>query len=77
MPPPPKKYALAGIVIVTAVAIALHLINKQKPGDRPQRFVVVNRSTPRLQRLQEMVRGLDTDITFEYIHSQDPHRLVA
>ena len=58
----------------SAVAIALHLTNKQKPGDRPKRFVVVNRSTPRLERLQEMVRGLDTDITFEYIHSQDPRR---
>jgi shikimate dehydrogenase len=58
----------------SAVAIALHLINKRKPGDRPGRFVVVNRSTPRLERLEEMVDGLDTDISFEYIHNQDPAR---
>lgn len=58
----------------SAVAIALHLANKSNPGDRPQRFVVVNRSTPRLESLREMVQGLDTDITFEYIHNQDPGR---
>ncbi|GAB4534365.1 MAG: shikimate dehydrogenase [Anaerolineae bacterium] len=58
----------------SAVAIALHLINKTNPGDRPQRFIVVNRSTPRLEKLQAMVESLDTDITFEYIHNQDPVR---
>ncbi len=58
----------------SAVAIALHLINKDKPGDRPARFVVVNRSTPRLESLRGMVEGLDTDIVFEYIHNQDPQR---
>lgn len=58
----------------SAVAIALHLANKGNPDDRPQRFVVVNRSTPRLESLREMVQGLDTDITFEYIHNQDPGR---
>jgi shikimate dehydrogenase len=58
----------------SAVAIALHLINKQNPGDRPKRFVVVNRSTPRLERLGKMVEGFDTDITFQYIHNQDSKR---
>ena len=58
----------------SAVAIALHLINKHNPGDRPQRFVVVNRSTPRLEGLRSMVGALDTDIAFEYIHNQDPAR---
>jgi shikimate 5-dehydrogenase len=58
----------------SAVAIALHLINKDKPGDRPSRFVVVNRSTPRLDGLRAMVEGLDTDIDFEFIHNQDPAR---
>jgi shikimate dehydrogenase len=58
----------------SAVAIALHLINKRDPGDRPQRFVVVNRSTPRLEKLRRMVESLDTDIAFEYIHNQDPGR---
>jgi shikimate 5-dehydrogenase len=58
----------------SAVAISLHLINKDKPGDRPSRFVVVNRSTPRLDGLRAMVEGLDTDIDFEFIHNQDPAR---
>jgi shikimate dehydrogenase len=57
----------------SAVAIALHLINKQNSGDRPKRFVVVNRSQPRLDRLQKIVEGLNTDIIFEYICNQDPH----
>lgn len=56
----------------SAVAIALHLINKQNRGDRPRRFVVVNRSTPRLESMQKMVESLDTDIAFEYVHNQDP-----
>jgi shikimate 5-dehydrogenase len=58
----------------SAVAIALHLINKQNFGDRPKRFVVVNRSQGRLDSLQKMVESLNTDIVFEYIFNQDPHR---
>jgi shikimate dehydrogenase len=58
----------------SAVAIALHLIDKPTADDRPKRFVVVNRSRPRLDRLQKMVAGLNTYIAFEYIHNQDPKR---
>lgn len=58
----------------SAVAIALHLINKKNPGDRPRRFVVVNRSQPRLDSLRAMVESLSTDIIFEYIHNQEPER---
>ncbi len=53
-------------------AICLHLIQKEYPGDRPKRIVVVNRSQPRLDQLQAMVEGLSTDIDFEYIHNEDP-----
>ncbi|MGQ9786555.1 MAG: shikimate dehydrogenase family protein [Anaerolineae bacterium] len=56
----------------SAVAIALHFINKKEPGDRPKRFVVVNRSTPRLDHLREMVARHNTDIVFEYVHNEDP-----
>ncbi len=56
----------------SAVAIALHFINKKGAGDRPKRFVVVNRSTPRLDHMHEMVAKLDTDIAFEYVHNEDP-----
>jgi shikimate 5-dehydrogenase len=58
----------------SAVAIALHLINKPDPRDRPERFVVVNRSPGRLYTLQKMVESLDTDILFDFVHNQDPER---
>jgi shikimate 5-dehydrogenase len=58
----------------SAVAIALHLMNKKQSGDRPKRFVVVNRSQPRLDHLRQMVKGRDTDIEFKYVYNQDPTR---
>lgn len=58
----------------SAVAIALHLIRKADAGDRPRRFVVVNRSQGRLDHLRKMVSGLQTDIQFEYILNDDPRR---
>lgn len=57
----------------SAVAIALHLINKRDPGDRPKRFVIVNRSQGRLDHLQAMVNSLITDIEFDYLLNDDPH----
>jgi shikimate 5-dehydrogenase len=56
----------------SAMAIALHLINQPQRGDRPERFVVVNRSLPRLQSLRAMVERVGTDIAFEYILNEDP-----
>lgn len=53
-------------------AMALHLINKSDPADRPKRFVVVNRSQGRLDGMQAMVESLVTDIEFVYIQSADP-----
>jgi shikimate 5-dehydrogenase len=55
-------------------AMALHLINKSDPADRPERFVVVNRSQGRLDGMQAMVESLETDIEFVYIQSADPVR---
>jgi shikimate dehydrogenase len=55
-------------------AIGLHLINKEQPGDRPERIHIVNRSRPRLIKYQEMVGTLATDIQFEYIQNEDPMR---
>jgi shikimate dehydrogenase len=57
-----------------AVAIALHLISKDSSQDRPRRFVVVNRSPGRLDRLRDMVGGLGTDVAFEYVCNADPRR---
>jgi shikimate 5-dehydrogenase len=58
----------------SAVATLLHLINKPERGDRPERFVVVNRSQPRLDHMRSMVEQLQTDIKAEYIHNADPQR---
>lgn len=64
----------------SGVATSLHLINKQDPGDRPKRFVIVNRSPGRLEELEKMVRSLNTDIQFEYIcndNAQENDKLMA
>jgi shikimate dehydrogenase len=53
-------------------AIALHLIKKENQGDRPDRFVMVNRSETRLVKCQTMVENLETDIQFEYVLNNDP-----
>jgi shikimate dehydrogenase len=58
----------------SAVALALHLINKPNAADRPERFVVVNRSQGRLDSLRKMVEGLGTGIAFEYICNEDARR---
>jgi shikimate dehydrogenase len=58
----------------SGVAISLHLINKQNPGDRPKRVIVVNRSPGRLHELEQIVKSLQTDIEFVYIHNADPVR---
>jgi shikimate 5-dehydrogenase len=58
----------------SGVAISLHLINKENPGDRPKRMVIVNRSQERLDKLQAMVADLVTDIKFEYIRNNNPKR---
>ncbi len=58
----------------SAVAIALHLMNKPEAADRPRRFVVVNRSQGRLDHLKQMVSRIPTDIEFEYIFNSDPRQ---
>lgn len=53
-------------------AMAIHLISKNDPADRPRRFVVVNRSAGRLEGMRAMIEQMQTDIQFEYIHNADP-----
>ncbi len=57
-----------------ATAIALHLIGRPDPGDRPSRFTVINRSPARLARLEEIIKGTDTDVDFVYVCNEDPVR---
>jgi shikimate 5-dehydrogenase len=58
----------------SAVATLLHLINKQNKDDRPERFIAVNRSQPRLDHMRRMVEKFETDIKVEYIQNNDPRR---
>lgn len=56
----------------SAVATLLYIMNKPDKADRPERFIVVNRSSGRLQHMREMVEKLGTDIEIEYVHNADP-----
>ncbi len=58
----------------SAIATLLHLINKPSVGDRPPRFVLVNRSAARLENARAMVENLTTDIQIEYVQNADPLR---
>jgi len=57
-----------------AAALALHLVRKRRPADRPRRIVVVNRSAGRLARLRRMVARLSSVINFDYVQNVDPRR---
>jgi shikimate 5-dehydrogenase len=58
----------------SAIATLLHLINKKDLGDRPKRFILVNRSAGRLEGARQMVGNLKTDIRVEYVCNADPLR---
>ncbi len=58
----------------SSVATVLHLISQPDKANRPEKIVVINRSQPRLDHLQEMARQLETDIKIEYILNSDPRR---
>ncbi|MCB0053628.1 MAG: shikimate dehydrogenase, partial [Caldilinea sp.] len=57
-----------------AAAIALHLLSKPDPADRPARFVVVNRSPGRLESLRAIVAPFGDASRFDYILNEDPRR---
>lgn len=56
----------------STTAIILHFAHKPNRGDRPKRIVIVNRSPGRLQHLESMIAGLNTDIQFEYYCNSNP-----
>jgi shikimate dehydrogenase len=58
----------------SAVAISVYVSGLPDPADRPQQFIVAQRSLPRLEKLQAIHAKLDTDIEFEYILNEDPLR---
>ena len=53
-------------------ALAIHLTGKKSAADRPAKMVVTNRSLGRLEKMQEMVSDLKSDIEFEFIQNADP-----
>jgi shikimate 5-dehydrogenase len=56
----------------SAIAIALHLLTRRRPQDRPRRIVVANRSRPRLDALRAILDRLDHDVRVEYVTNEDP-----
>lgn len=57
-----------------ASALLLNLINRQAKGDRPGRFMAVDRSQSRLDHLREMVEATTIDIDVALILSDDAKR---
>lgn len=49
-----------------AAALALHLLNKERPADRPRHFTFVDIDAGRLAHVRAMVEKLPTDISFAY-----------
>jgi len=56
----------------SGVATAIHLINKKNPGDRPNKYIVVNRSPGRLVEMEKLVKSLNSSIHFKFICNTDP-----
>lgn len=55
----------------SATAMVLHWA-AQPAGERPKRFVIVNRSPGRLEALRELIRAHPSGIEFEFHCQQDP-----
>jgi shikimate dehydrogenase len=56
----------------SALATLLHLIYQPDKGDRPEKFIAVNRTQERLDHMRAMVEQLETDIQVETILNHDP-----
>ena len=63
----------------SAAALALHLLRKPDPADRPSRVTVVNRSAARLQRLEKVIEPWQAalpagrGVPCRFILNEDPH----
>jgi shikimate dehydrogenase len=56
----------------TAVAISVYVAGLPSAADRPRKFVAINRSQTRLDKLRAIHARLDTDIAFDYVLNDDP-----
>ncbi len=57
----------------SGTAISLYLMTRENPDDRPERIVMVNRGSERLETLKEIHGRLDDATTeVEYVENEDP-----
>ena len=56
----------------SATALIVNLATRKEAADRPERFIVVNRSQERLNGIRRVVAQLGSDIEFELICQVDP-----
>jgi shikimate 5-dehydrogenase len=56
------------------VATLLHLVNQEASGNRPARFIAVDRSADRLDHMRQMVSQFKTDMAVDYVLNSDPRR---
>ena len=57
----------------SGTAISLYLMTREDPADRPERIVMVNRGSERLETLKEIHGRLEEGTTeVEYIENEDP-----
>lgn len=58
----------------SAIAIMSNLLDKNKGGNIPSRFVVSNRSTPRLSNIERLAKEVNPDANCEFYHTPRPGR---
>ena len=58
----------------SSIATILHLINKKDKSDRPEKIIVINRSQPKLDHINEILKKVKTNIQVELICSSDPEK---
>lgn len=56
----------------SSIAIILHLLNKEEKADRPDKIIVINRSQPRLDHLNKLLKRIRTDIVIDTVCNPDP-----
>ena len=56
----------------SGVAIALHLLSRPAPADRPSRIMVTDRDPERLEALRALLAQLGAPARVDYAHSADP-----
>jgi len=56
----------------SSLALITYLMDEARKGDRPDRIFVNNRSTPRLEEMQELLKKINPGISMVYTHTPRP-----